>query len=151
MTTAKIVHRIPGRIRMRISDKRSDAPYFASLSEHLVGIQGVRAARANASTRSVVVHYDGDLDLLLQRMQEQISGFVIEKEHRIKHSLSIGSLGTQPYRLVSGRQLTPMFMLGTAFTAVGVIQTFRGKIAVPSITALWYALESFRQSVKRGS
>jgi hypothetical protein len=41
-----------------------------------------------------------------------------------------------------------MFMAGTALTVVGLVQTFRGKIIVPSITAFWYALEAFRTSGK---
>jgi len=145
MTTFTIVHQLPGRIRMRVSAKRNDAAYFARLSEYLAGLAGVRASQVNAATGSVVVHYDGDADLLLARMREQIPHLVIENDHRSKNNSPIG---TRPFRIVSGRQLSPMWMLGAVLSAVGVMQTFRGKIAVPSITAFWYALDSFRQSGK---
>lgn len=148
MTTFTIVHQIPGRIRMRVPDKRNDAAYFSRLSESLAGIEGVRSSQVTPRTGSVVLHYDGDAGLLLERMREQIPRLVIENYHRVKNSSLIG---TRPFRIVSGRQLSPMFMLGTALAAVGMLQTFRGKIAVPSITAFWYALDSFRQSGKRNN
>jgi len=133
---------------MRVAAKRHNADYFSRLSERLDKIAGVRASQVTPSTGSVVVHYEGDADLLLERMREQIPRLVIENYHRDKSNPLVGA---RPFRIVSGRQLSPMFMLGTALAAVGVIQTFRGKVAVPSITAFWYALDAFRQSGKRGN
>ena len=145
MTTFTIVHQLPGRIRMRVSAKRNDAVYLSRLSECLTCIAGVRGSQVNAATGSVVVHYDGDPGLLLERMREQIPHLVIENNYRIKNN---SPSGIRPFRIIRGRQLSPMLLLGSALAAVGVMQTFRGKIAVPSITAFWYALDSFRQSGK---
>lgn len=149
MTTAMVVHQLPGRIRLRIPAKRQDRGYFSMLSEHMEAIEGVRALRINPSTGSVTVQYDGDLDLLLQRMQERMPHLVVEKS-RPANSDSSYSI-RRPFTLVSGRRLSPMLMMGTALAAVGIVQTLRGKIAVPSITAFWYAFEAFRQSKNGGT
>lgn len=145
MTTAAIVHQIPGRIRMRIVARRGNAVYFSKLSEHLAEIEGVYSSRVNPSTGSVVLQYDGDTEQLLQQMQERIPNFVIKKNHRVKNGSPVD---IRSFRLVSGRRISPMFMVGTALAAVGMVQTFRGKITVPSITAFWYALDAYRQSGK---
>jgi hypothetical protein len=49
-----------------------------------------------------------------------------------------------PFRLVSGRELNPMQMAGVLFGALGVAQALRGKIAVPALSAFWYAVNAFR-------
>jgi len=59
---------------------------------------------------------------------------------------AVRNSGIRPFRLVSGREINPMFMVGSALAIVGLVQTFRGKIVVPSVTAFWYALEAFRAS-----
>ena len=51
-------------------------------------------------------------------------------------------------RSVGGRMKSPMFVMGSALAVLGIIQTMRGKVEVPSITAFWYAIEAFRDSGK---
>lgn len=146
MTTASIVHQLPGRLRMRIVAQRGNTDYFSKLSEKLAEIEDILSLQVNPFTGSVVLRYDGAAEQLLQRIQERIPNFAIEINHRIKDSNHLVNI--RPFKLVSGRHISPMFMLGTALTAVGIIQGVRGKIAVPSITAFWYALDAFRQSGK---
>lgn len=143
MTTAIIAHQIPGRLRIRIPEHRGNTAYFSTLSEQLAEIEDVLSSRTNPSTGSILIQYSGDTEQLVQHLEERIPDLLIEQNHRIKSSSPIGM---QPFRLVSGRRISPMFMLGTALAAIGIIQTVKGKVAVPSITAFWYAIEAFRQS-----
>jgi cation transport ATPase len=154
--SAVIVHRIPGRIRLRLQGKRSDSDYFETLSEDITGMPGIDAVKVNPMTGSVVIHYSGTTDDVLARLEEH--HFSIANRHEIEktrekkreknqQNTSSPNAGyTQPFLLVSDRDINPMFMLGTMLAAFGVIQTFRGKILVPSLSLLWYAMEAFRQS-----
>jgi len=51
-----------------------------------------------------------------------------------------------PFNLVSGREITPMFMAGTLLAALGAAQTLRGKFLAPAVTVFWYAIQAFRQA-----
>jgi neutral trehalase len=145
MTTAMLVHAIPGRMRMRIPAKRGNASFFSNLSDALHRIEIIHAVHANPSTGSVVVQHSENMYSLLQQIQEQVPSLVIENNQAKKGGTP---LKVRPFRVVTGRKLSPMFMVGTALTALGLVQTVRGNIAVPSITAFWYAFETFRQSRK---
>lgn len=144
MIEAVIVHQIPGRLRLRIPPMRGDAGYFSVLSDKLDTIEGVELVKVNPASASVVVQYAGEPQTLLERMRE------LDLDPRIEDDTGGAALisGIEPIRLISGRDINPMVMLGSALTVIGLVQTFRGKIVVPSITAFWYALEAFRNSGK---
>lgn len=144
---ATVAHQIPGRIRVLIPSHRGDAAFFDQLSEHFNRIEGVRRARGNPIAATFVVEYDGSLDDLLTR-----SG----ARDMLELGPSPGPSATRfglpspvragPVNLVSGRDLNPMFMAGTGFGAMGLLQTMRGQVLVPAATAFWYAVSAFRQS-----
>lgn len=150
-TTAVIVHQLPGRLRLRFRERRGDAEYLSSLSENLAADGGVDHVKVNASTGSMVIEFSDTVENLVQRLQQK--DVVLAKpsttgdldERRKKPS---GNDSAAPFHLVSDRDINPMFMLGTLLAAAGLVQTFRGKILVPSLSLLWYAIEAFRQSGK---
>lgn len=146
---AVIVHQIPGRIRMRISEKRGDDAYFSKLSEELAGIDTVCNVTTNAKTGSVVIeHFDG-LHALVEKMHLHDLVIDIQQAQPEKHPvLALDSMEMKPLNIVSGRDLNPMFMIASLLAVIGVVQTVRGKILIPSVSAFWSALEAFRQSGK---
>lgn len=146
MTDAVIVHQIPGRIRLRVPGMRGNADYFAALTDSLGDAPGVQDVKASPGTASVVVRFDGEA----QRIFEQMHRFGLSPKTREDVSEAVKRAGLGRVRLVSGRDIDPMFMAGTALALFGLVQTFRGKIVVPSITAFWYALEAFRASGRSG-
>jgi DNA/RNA endonuclease YhcR with UshA esterase domain len=152
-TTAVIVHQLPGRLRLRFSEGRGDAEYFSALSDIIAHINGVDQVKTNASTGSVVIEFSDTAENLTQRLQQQ--GVSIANPSKTDHAdvqqYKPDRHNTVPFHLVSNRDINPMFMLGALLTAVGVVQTFRGKVLVPSISVLWYAIEAFRQSGKSNS
>ena len=64
MTRAITVHVTPGRVRLRIAERRGDSAYFAQLIRDLTVLPPVRSARANARTASVVIEHGDTLDAL---------------------------------------------------------------------------------------
>jgi hypothetical protein len=145
---AAIVHKIPGRVRLRIEDRRGDANYFSTLSEEISGMPDIHGVKTNPATGSVVITFSGSMEELVRQLREH--DLFVEERHEpgsVRRAEAPGNgADTRPFLLVSNRDINPMFMLGTLLAAIGVVQTFRGKILVPSLSVLWYAMETFRQS-----
>ena len=148
---AVIVHQLPGRVRLRLNQQRGDSAYFSALSENLAGLDSVEQVKVNASTGSVVIEFSDTTEHLIQQLQQH--DLSVEKQDK-KNSLPSrpvpekgGVAGdTAPFHLVSNRDINAMFMVGTLFAAISVVQAFRGKILVPSLAALWCAIEAFNRS-----
>jgi len=142
MIEAVIAHQVPGRIRIRIPTMRGQAHDLTELAGQLGNIAGVAAVKLNSATGSIVLQFSGNADSILESMRELGLNPVLKQDI----DQAVRNSGIRPFRLVSGREINPMFMVGSALAIVGLVQTFRGKIVVPSVTAFWYALEAFRAS-----
>jgi hypothetical protein len=144
---ANIVHSMPRRVRLRVHEKRSDAAFFSSLSEQLSGIDDVTTVKVNPATQSVVIEFSSSLENLLQQLQQK--GLDITNEYPLATPQGgFAGMMIRPVNLVSTRNIDAMFMVGTLLAITGIVQIYRGKIAVPAITALWYAFEAYWQSGK---
>lgn len=145
---AEIAHALPGRIRLRLREKRGDAAYFASLSEEMSNCEGVELVKANAATGSILIEFSGRTeDLAVQLGQHGVSLLPPTASGAEQRPQPFpGNGNATPFHLVSNREINSMFMLGTALAVVGIVQTLRGKILAPSLSVLWYAMEAFRQS-----
>lgn len=145
---AEIAHALPGRIRLRLREKRGDAAYFSSLSEDVANCDGVERVKANATTGTILVVYSGRTEDLAGQLGRHGISFTQPVRHaaEMRPRASRWNGGAAPFHLVSNRDINPMFMLGTALAAMGIVQTLRGKVLVPSLTLLWYAMEAFRHS-----
>jgi cation transport ATPase len=149
-TAAIIVHQLPGRVRLRLDEKRGDPEYFSALSENVSHLNGVEQVKVNPSTGSMVIEFSDSTENLVQQLQQQDLSVENQYEKNKPTSrpapVNSGVGSTTPFHLVSNRDINPMFMLAAALAALGVVQTFRGKILVPSLSVLWYAMQAFRQS-----
>jgi hypothetical protein len=146
---ALIVHQIPGRIRMRIPEKRGDDDYFSRLFERLSGVDAVRNVKVNPATASVVIEFGHGLTELIENIRQHEGDLEIQQLPSEKPSaFSPAILEMDPPNIVSGRAINPMFMTASLLAVIGIVQTLRGQILVPSVSMFWYALETFRQSGK---
>ena len=155
---ALIVHRIAGRVRLRIDEKRGDAAYFSNLAERLARFDDVYRTKANPVTGSIALEFSGSLPDLLQRAEKENLLSVAAKAGSEGHSgrnarktAAAGQTGQTghwalaggPINLVSGRDINRDFMTGAMLLLVGVAQVFRGKWFPPALSVLWYAREAF--------
>jgi hypothetical protein len=145
MIETLIVHQVPGRMRIRIPAMRGDADYFLDLAGRLGNIAGMAAVKANPATASIVMQFSGNPQSVLEHLRE----LDLDPAIKLHDTQAASGSGIRPLRLVTGRDINPMFMAGLALALMGLVQTYRGKVAVPSITAFWYALEAFRASGKK--
>ena len=58
LTRAEVIHRLPGRVRLRVPWIKNSAQMAQGLVAFLSGIEGVNECRANAECASVTISYD---------------------------------------------------------------------------------------------
>jgi hypothetical protein len=55
---ARIVHQVPGRIRIKVTGVKDDTEYFAVVRQLISELPGVEAVHVNATSSSIVVAYN---------------------------------------------------------------------------------------------
>ncbi len=140
-TPARIAHQTSGRIRIEVPSRRGDAVYFASLAEqltdHLTQSGQLARTRTNATAASLALEYSGPLELVLAQLQ------------RCALQLSLPDSDTGTPQSAAGPvhtawPLNPMTLAGAALGVVGLVQTARGEIMLPALSAFWYAASALR-------
>lgn len=145
-TNAVIVHRIPGRARLLVRDRRGDATYFSELSESFGRFENVQSAKTNPTTGSITLEFIGDLEALLRRAEENDLLTITESVLPERAPSSPVRWGASQVYLVSGRDVNRMFMIGSVLVVVGIIQTIRGEWFPPAVSVFWMAAEAFRMA-----
>lgn len=149
-----VAHRIPGRIRLRIPGRRGDARFFEQFSDACRHVDDVATVCANPGTNpgtgSVMVEFAGSEDQFLERLQERCDVHIEPTAaNRLSRNVSDAAAYQNPIHLVTGRDINPMFMTAAALATLGMVQLARGKFLAPSVTLLWYAMDTFRLSRQR--
>jgi len=129
--TARVVHHIPGRARLNIQARRGDSAFFDKVADALSAEAGVNSAHVNPGTGSVLVEYSTRLDEVLRAADDLFD--LLPAPAFPENAKAVG-------------QMMPPAMLiaGVFFGAVGVVQTVRGDILMPALTAYWYAWNALR-------
>lgn len=147
MTThAVVVHQMPGRVRVRIPEKRHDKDFFSMVEALLPVIDGVEDVETNPLTASVLIKFTGNLFDLFNKIREQIPDIDIQSSSQVSSRAATKSMKLPVVNLVSGRNLNYMFMLGTLLTAAGLAQAARGKVLIPAVGFFGYAADAFWRS-----
>lgn len=148
---ARVVHQTAGRVRLQLPQCRGDKDYFERLSQQLSGVRQVRTVRVNPLTGSVVIEYDGALDEVIASLQAAVPIELERLPARTEAQRpSPFAAAERTFRIVSGRDINPMWMAGVLFGAVGVVQSVRGKVLIPALTAFWYSVNAFSQAREPG-
>lgn len=71
LEVAALVHKSPGRARLRIARRRNDADYFAALAQVLGECAGVEHVEANPRTASVLVLHTTELGAIFSYAEQR--------------------------------------------------------------------------------
>lgn len=123
---AELVHSAPGRVRLRVAERKGDDEWFGETRRAIAGFPGIVRVIGNPATGSFLLR---GKDLALRRIPE------VAEERGWFAVASPGSRGPAGNALAS---LAPIFL------GLAVIQAARGQIMVPAISLAWYALEIVR-------
>lgn len=144
-TPAQIVHRLPGRTRIRIQGRRRDAAFFERVSEAVREVEGIRRVRPNPATASLLVVHTLD--------DEQLDGHLREAGLKIVPLGRAGG-GAPPLTRQVGRRIRAMDRavreatdgsvdLGTSWflflAGAAALQAVRGRFLPATVSLLMYA------------
>jgi hypothetical protein len=149
--SAYIKHQLPGRVRLKIPQKRGDFGYFDRIAELFTGCPGITQLQLNPPAASILICHEIEIDFLNFTEFAQANGLftIVEQPYeetftipylpipkltstglnRIDESLMDLSQGR-----LDGRSLLFLSLIGLA-----VRQMAKGHIMGPASTLLWYA------------
>ena len=139
---AHVGHSVPGRLRIKVPSKRSDAVYFAGIQDELSGCPGVLKVEVNALTGSVLLVHAGEPDTVGRFGEERdlfrLAAAPPSPPLRERVSDSVARLNGGISLLLGGpvdwRTCAVLGLVG-----LGLVQLARGQILAPAVTLLWYA------------
>ncbi len=149
LPAAIVVHRMPGRVRVRVDDHRRDEAYFARVVKQLRECPTVVDVAATPVTGSILIQHEGtDTDTIRSHAR------AFDLFEMMTPSDRIDAAGPPPDRVVraglfrvdqwmrreggNGAQLRSVALVGLLGAAVW--QALRGHVLPASATLVWYAL-----------
>ncbi len=123
--TAQIAHAMPGRTRLRLTDHRGDAAFFASLATGVSALPGVYKVETRPLTGSVLIQHFGPLDKLGDAARS--AGLF---------RLETAQAATRDDAEV---EFDPKPLVAMALAGLAMWQISREKVVPPALTLLWYA------------
>jgi hypothetical protein len=149
--SAYIKHQLPGRVRLKIPQKRGVFRYFDHIAEVFSGCPGITQLQLNPSAASILICHVTETDFLSIAEFAQTNGLFTIVEQPEEETFTIPYLpipkltSTNLNRLdeslmdfsqgrLDGRSLLFLSLIGLA-----VRQMTKGHILGPASTLLWYA------------
>jgi hypothetical protein len=149
---AHVAHRSGNRVRLQLAEPHGMRDVLDRLVETLSANQLVRQVRANPLARSLVLELAGDPEELLPVLAASAALEILPAPTNAPARASINNLGgTDPVRALINKlgEGDPMRLAATLFAGVGVLQTLRGEIMLPALSAFWYATMASRMAKER--
>lgn len=152
MTTpkARVIHSIPGRLRLKVTNRRGDKQFYNELASKVQEMPSVKSVQTNAVTGSVLVKHDGSVETLLAEAVTAGLHDVIELEFpedepavpvATKLVERIFQVDDRMKR-VSGGHLDAQSATLTMLLVAGAFQLARGNWFGPAIPLFWYATQA---------
>lgn len=141
LARAVVVHQAPGRMRLRIPERKRQAAFFERLKSQLAAPNGIVSVEANPLTGSVTIAHSLDVEQIARHAREA-GLFEIDTRGRepVAVALAQGSESLdRRLRRASGGSLDLFSVAFLGLAGVGVWQLVRGNVSAPAVTLFWYA------------
>jgi hypothetical protein len=142
---AYLVHRLPGRVRLKVPGHRGDAAFFAELSRRVRHMPRVKDVAVNPTTGSVLLRHEGDFADVLSELLGSETGDLIEMAmtlpsvaHRLRREA--GHLDRAVKRW-SGHSLDLGTVVALGLAALAGVQLIRGRAPAQAVSLAWYSAE----------
>ncbi|HZS81974.1 MAG TPA: hypothetical protein VFA50_03840 [Stellaceae bacterium] len=147
---AYAVHRVPGRIRFRVPERRGDAKFFGEVEQCLRRLDGVDHVKTNPVTASVLVHHQGEIADLARAAFGNDVGKLVE--------IVLGSpplartvrteIATidETVRRVTNGEMDLATLASCGLLAMAAVHLLTGRQPVMAVSLGWYATELLRRS-----
>jgi len=154
---AFVVHRLPGRVRIKFPAARGNRSWLDALAERLGDCPAVAAVQTNPATGSLLIELaaasqleavlayaedeglfrcgEGEPPSALPDPPASLSALAAKGVDLVNRGVQAGSLGRM--------DLPSVYFL--AFLGMGVLELRRGHVMPPAVTLFWRALEVLRK------
>lgn len=144
-----MVHRSPGRVRLRVPARRGDRALFERIERSLGDVDGVRGVETNSKTGSVLIHYSGKLDALILRAAANGLGDMLDLALSVPPVAlrvrgGVRSLDSAIRRITDG-EMDLSTVASLALLAMAGVQLRRGQQPAVAVSLAWYASELLRR------
>ncbi len=154
---AYIKHQLPGRVRLKIPQKKGDYRYFDRIAELFAGCPGITQLQLNPQAASLLICHGMDTGFsAIAEFAQKNSLFTIveqvpEETFSIPH-LPIAKLTSTGFNrldeslldfsqgLLDGRSLLFLALVGLSISQIG-----KGRFMAPAASLLWYALTLLKE------
>ena len=133
LPTAEIEHRIPGRMRLRVRNRRGDGQFFDRVASSLSQQGGIRLVRVNPATAGILVEHDGEEDAVTG------SARALGLFEVVPPAKSVASRSGAPYRPSGGPTSSPLDLTAAGLAGAGLLQLARGQVVGSASENLWNA------------
>jgi len=149
-TTAWVVHRMTGRVRLRVPDHKGDALFFATLSESARALPGVLGGRPNPAAASLVIEHEIVERDRLDALLGELGLALIEGEPPVEPPLQALAGGfavvERELRGITGNAADLRTLGFLALAAGGLIQVASGNLFSGASSLFWHAAELLRET-----
>lgn len=141
--SARIVHKIPGRCRLRTHGMKRNGAYFAELGSGLSQIDGVLSVQTSPLTESVLIVHEGSIDPVLR--EAELRGYLHvddgpQEPYLAGLDRALSRSDAKLRQATAGRMdFETLTFLG--FLAGGIYQISQGRALPAGVTLLRYAVE----------
>lgn len=144
MPHAHIRHRMHGRVRLHIPEKKHDPEYFARVGQKLTELDTVQSVHTDSRTGNILIKHDGDLEAIGQFAERHglfslitTTAAAIMLADRLADR--VGDLDEGLVGVTRG-QVDLRSMVVVFLAAGGAVQVLRKQFLPPAFTLFWYAL-----------
>lgn len=141
--SARIVHRMPSRCRLRTRGMRGDQAYFAQVRTGLSQTEGVRSVRTSPLTESILIEHDGPIEPVLEEAERR--GYLrLERDAKDPYLAQLNralSDSDEKLREHTAGRLDFETLTFIGFVVGGIYQIANGRGLPAGVTLLRYAVE----------
>ncbi|MDB5408266.1 MAG: uncharacterized protein JWL84_3178 [Rhodospirillales bacterium] len=147
---AYVVHSLPGRVRIKVPERRGDSDFFDDIKRRLERLDGVSHVATNPVTGSILVQHEGEIaDLVMQALGADIGNLLELALHAPpvaqRLCLEMAAIDRNIKRVTAGElDLGTLASLGLLAMAAGQL-LYRRQPAI-AVSMSWYASELLRRS-----
>jgi hypothetical protein len=147
---AYLVHKAPGRLRLRVPEMRGEAPFFRELVARISPLEDIELVQANPDTGGILILHRRDTQqAVLDRLASVVNLTEEEYVPPSVFSRAVTGLGKLDEVIAretrGGSSLSSVIFL--VLVGMALAQITRGQVMAPASSLLWYALDLTR--VKR--
>ncbi|WP_031432449.1 HMA2 domain-containing protein [Methylomarinum vadi] len=152
--SAFVKHQLPGRVRLKIPEKKGDFRYFDRVADVFAGSQGITQLQLNPPAASVLISHRDDISFQhIVEFAENNGLFRLTEKPEDYEPLTLPNLPIATLSSIgldrvddsllnlSKNRLDNRSVLFLTLIGLAIHQIARGNIMAPAASLLWYALE----------